>query len=763
VPVCFIIKPKIKMKKNIFPIVINVIIASVILFFIFKPVLLNPDGYLFNKTGETIKGYYNFSYNLQYGSGIKHQGVNYPYNEHLMFDNNQPLLLWLVKLVNKIIPINSNGVGILNLLMLFSILLSIPFIFLILRRSKLPIWYSSIITLLIIFLSPQLQRFQAQIELSYVFYIPMIWYFLIRIKEEKNKWLWATLLLISGIGGGFIDKYYLAFFSFFIFSIIIGELWINRKDVKKVLNICLILFIIAIIPVFIVNGFTALTDWVKDRPTNPYGFNVYTSNLFSIFLPFDQLFKLLPENIYNMTRIKWEGQSFVGLPAMVIAVIFSLSFIYRFYTRRDLSVIFPQKELNIFLFGSFLILLFSMCFPGTTILAKIFPFLKQFRALGRFSWIFFYVFTVYSAVYIYNYHLKLKDEGKNKKAMWILILSLAFWSYDSITNSTISFKNIVKANDKIDKDKSEYLGKMDKAGIDFKQYQSILFLPFANSTGDKLMFERGLNTFPEAIKVSYNTGIPIIQSLSPYISFNNALSSVQLLSDPQISKIRLNDFNSKPILLLCNNDSLNKEESYLKNKSTLLWKDDYISLSSLNPEVITNEYSEWKEQAEYLKSELQGNEFFKTDTLPDLIYYKDFDDFPSKQTLSGKGAFSVKKKKAVIFEENFFSNGFKGGNNISFWIYFDKTKFDMPEATINLIDKYGLVTDTIKLNVRSEYNISDNWIRIDKAVNFKSGIVYQLLIEGDRIAIDNLLIQPKGSNVYLKNESIETLNNFIIK
>lgn len=750
------------MKKNGTAIIIITLLASIILLLIFKSVILNPNAYLFNKTGETIKGYYNFSYNLQYGSGIKHEGVNYPYSEHIMYDNNQPLLLWVVKFVNKIIPINSNGVGVLNLLMIFSILLSIPFIFLILRRSKLPVWYSSVITLLIVFLSPQLQRFQAQIELSYVFYIPMIWYFLIKIKENKNKWLWIVLLLISGTGGGFIDKYYLAFFSFFIFSIIIGELWINRKDVKKVFNVCLMLFIIAIIPVLIVNGFTALTDWVNDRPSNPYGFSIYTSNLFSIFLPFDQLFKLLPENIYNMTRIKWEGQSFVGLPAMIIAVVFSLNFIYRFYTRKDLSVIFPQKELNIFLFGSFLILLFSMCFPGTTVLAKIFPFLKQFRALGRFSWIFFYVFTVYSAVYIYNFHLKLKEEGKSKKAMWILILTLAFWSYDSITNSTISFKNIVKANDKIDKDRSEYLKKISQAGIDPKQFQAILFLPFANSTGDKLMFERGLNTFPEAIKVSYNTGLPIIESLSPYLSFSNALSNVQLLSDLQIKKERLKDLNNLPILLLCNKDSLTTEEKLLKNKSTLLWEDKYISLSSIDPEIFNKDYNEGKINSDKIISTLKGNEYFKSDTLPEVIFYKNYDDSASKISLVGKGAFTIKKKEAIIFEENFFSKGIKGENNISFWIYFDKRKYDMPEASINLVDKYGLITDTIKLNVRSENNVYNNWIRIDKDVNFKSGFVYQLLIEGDNIAVDNLLIQPRGSNVYLRTGNTEILNNFIL-
>jgi hypothetical protein len=748
------------MKKNHIAIFSLIVITSVILFFIFKPVLQHPNGYIFSKSGDAIKGYYNFSYSLKYNSGTKLDGVNYPYGEHSQYDNTQPSQLGIFRVINNIVPISTSGIGILNLSMILSILLAIPFIFLILRRSKLPIWYSSVVTIIILFLSPQLQRFQAQIEMSYLFFIPMLWYFLIKFRDGKNQWVWATFITLLGILGGFTSSYYLGFYSFFIFAIILSDCWIGRKELKKHLKPGIGLFALAIVPILIATGFALLTDWVSDRPENPFGFFVYKSNLFSIFMPFDQLVKLLPENIYNMTGIKWEGQAFVGLPAMVVAVVFSIMFLYRFYTRRNIATIFPLKELNTFLLAAFLILLFSMCIPGTGILAVIIPPLKQFRALGRFSWIFFYVFTIYAAIYIYQYFIKLREDGKMKKSVWFIVLTLAFWSYDAYANADASFRNIISINDKLEKSDTEYL---TKTKINPTDFQAIFALPFANTTGDKLMLERGMNAFAEAMKCSYHTHLPIIESLSPYISFENALSSVQILADSCIRKTRFDDMNSKPILLVCANENLSKEEAWLKDRSEIIWSDKYVSLAKISPEFFSKSYQSWISWADSIQNTLQGNEKMKADVDLKKVFFLDFDQQKSKNIFTGNGALYKRNKTVDVFTENLPEKGMTGNYNLSFWLYFDTRVFDMPKATINIIDKYDFITDKIILSTRQEHNIYKNWIRIDQPVTFNPGFKYQLELEGKYITIDNLLIQPEGSNVYVKSGNVETMNNFVIE
>ena len=748
------------MKKNHIAIFSLIVVTSIILGFIFCKVLQHPDSYLFSKSGDAIKGYYNFSYSLKYSSGTKLDGVNYPYGEHIQFDNVQPSQLGIFRIINKFIPISTSGIGILNLSMILSILLAIPFIFLILRRSKLPVWYSAIITLIILFLSPQLQRLQAQIEMSYLFFIPMLWYFLIKIRKGKSDWIWRILVVLLGIFGGFTSSYYLGFYSFFLFAIILSDCWIGRKELKKHLKPGIELFALAIIPILIVNGFALFTDWVPDRPENPFGFFEYKANLFSIFMPFDQLFKLLPENIYNMTGIEWEGQAFVGLPAMVVAVIFSMMFLYRFYTRRDIAAIFPHKELNTFLLAAFLVLLFSMCIPGTGILAKIIPPLKQFRALGRFSWIFFYVFTIYTSIYIYQYFIKLREEGKIQKSVWFIALTLAFWSYDAYANAHASFKNIVSVNDKLETSDTEYLS---KTKIEPTDYQAIFFLPFANATGDKLMMERGMNAFTEAMKCSYHTHLPIIESLSPYISFENALSSVQILADSCIRKTRFDDMNSKPILLVCTNENLSKEEQWLKDRSEIIWSDKYVSLAKVLPEMFTKSYQNWVSWADSIKTTLAGNEKMKADVELKKVFFLDFEQMKSKNIFAGKGALYKRNKAVDVFTEDFPAKGMTGNYNLSFWLFFDTRVFDMPKATINIIDRYDFITDKIILSTRQEHNVYNNWIRIEQPVTFNPGFKYQLEVEGKYISIDNLLIQPEGSNVYVKSGNVETMNNFVIE
>jgi len=65
----------------------------------------------------------------------------------------------VIKFLDKnIYPLSDHGVGILNLTMIFSLLFALPFIYLVLRKFSLPPWYAAVISLIILFLSPQVDR-----------------------------------------------------------------------------------------------------------------------------------------------------------------------------------------------------------------------------------------------------------------------------------------------------------------------------------------------------------------------------------------------------------------------------------------------------------------------------------------------------------------------------------------------------------------------------------------------------------------------------
>jgi len=153
---------------------------------------------------------------------MDHNGINYPYGEHLQYMNSHPLYLQIVRFVDRhIVPVSDHGVGILNLSMILSLLAAIPFIFLILRKFSMPRWYAAVVSLIILFLSPQVDRLGGHFEMAYAFFIPLYWYLLIRWQEASSKVVWSLLLLLTALTGGFTSAYYAAFLTVFTLAVLL--------------------------------------------------------------------------------------------------------------------------------------------------------------------------------------------------------------------------------------------------------------------------------------------------------------------------------------------------------------------------------------------------------------------------------------------------------------------------------------------------------------------------------------------------------------
>ena len=79
-------------------------------------------------------------------------------------------------------------------------------------------------------------------------------------------------------------------------------------------------------------------------------------------------------------------------------MLFSLFKIVRYLIRKKIHLIVKPVLPNLLrasVWASVFVLLLSMCLPfqlGMEFLVDWLPFLKQFRSLGRFAWVFYYVF-----------------------------------------------------------------------------------------------------------------------------------------------------------------------------------------------------------------------------------------------------------------------------------------------------------------------------------------------------------------------------------
>ncbi len=753
------------MKKSWITVLFLMLVTFIVLFFTLKPVFQYPNSILFSKSGDAQKSYFNFSYYLKYDKGIKHDGINYPYGDHLQYINSHPLYVQVLKFVDtKIYPVSNYGVAIMNLSMLISLILAVPFLFLILRKYALPRWYSAIVAIILLFLSPQFDRIHGHFEMVYMFFLPMYWYLLIRWREGEKRWLWSSLLVLSGLVGGFTSAYYAAFFTIMLLGVLFVEMWNNRKNLSKYWKTGLYLFGLAIIPLLIVKGLVSATDWVSDRPNNPYGFYVYHANFLSVFLPFISPLKSLLGNFINMD-FEWEGRAYVGLPATLLAVSVFITGFYNLFSKKKATwkLFMPNKKIEVFFYASILILLFSMCFPfkyGFDFLLKLVPPVKQFRALGRFTWIFYYVFTVYAAYFFYRLYRYLKWNGMGLSATIILIFVLGYWSIDAGTNIKRSIRGLLNKNDKFESTNSDYLSRFVEAKVNPDEFQGIFFLPFASTCGDKLLFEHGMNGFSEAMKCSYHTGIPLIQSFSPRLSYSQALSSIQMLANPAIEKSRLKDMNKKPILLVCTKEKMNTEEKWLQSKGEIFWQDKYITLSKVPLSIFHNSHVEWKNSVRQIKDSLNTVGNISTDVDQQSIIFKDFEDGDAKNVFSGQGAFYRRKGQEKLLDQKLNGNFVEGKYELSFWLYVDSRKYDMPKATLKIAKGNKDERFEKRLNTRKVHDVYSGWIRVSEKIDLKADYTVQLVIKGEYITIDNLLIKPVNSNVLTKDSNMELFNNF---
>ena len=303
--------------------VIVVVACLVLIWPRFGDVIKHPDGYLFAQQGDGLKNYFVFAYYLKNNDGLSFSGLNYPYGDNLLFTDSHPFYALVLNLVDDhLFSISDHAIGILNLTMIAGFLLGGLFIFLLLRHFQLPSWFAIPITLCILFLSPQIDRFNGHLSLSYAFVIPMIWWLLIQA-ESKGKWPWFLLLGAAGFFVGGIHIYFAGIFSTFLLAYLVSKYLLYSITFAKFVRTNAPLLAAAVVPLLLFLFISNLVDPFTDRPTSPYGFYVYHASPASIFLPHVSAFTQSINQLLS-PRINWEGRAFIGLIPLVffISVVF---------------------------------------------------------------------------------------------------------------------------------------------------------------------------------------------------------------------------------------------------------------------------------------------------------------------------------------------------------------------------------------------------------------------------------------------------------
>jgi hypothetical protein len=720
---------------------------------------------MFATSGDGLKNYFTYSSHIKNdGSHVNFEGMNYPYGEHFMYTDCHPVLAVVFKSLSAVFPFLSDySVGILNFLMIASIFLTFIVIYLLLIELGVNRWLSVLFSIGITLLAPQIFRMGGHLALSYSVAIPFSWLLIIKSFRNENRLKYTILIFLNCLFWYFVHAYLGMIISFFLILIMV-IFFISDKNRMKTFRRVLSLFAALVLPIVLFFVFIKLTDTHTGRTDNPSGFFQYVAEADDVFVPnHPPLRTLLDSMTGNGIRQQWEAWSYVGISTTLVVLVFIFMGIFRLVKRRQTAIdrFFGSGIMNVSLMAALLVLLFAMAVPFRQfpVLAEVVPFVKQFRALGRFTWPFYFAATFFTAMVLG----KIYETATSRKGRIIAIgLTLAAGLANIVEALPYHREMAWTITQSPNLFQRESLSKpfnLAIEAINTNDYQAIISLPFFYQGSESYSRPRNEETAKASMVFSYHTGIPLVCANLTRTSVQESKNIVQLVSpDFYIKGIEADLPDDRPFLVIRSSDGITGYEEDILKKCTPLYQSDELSLYSLRksdlfrssaPEIVAN----FKTPEKNL---LRKDEFYLTKDST-FFYYKDFETLTSERPFRGKGGFqSVKKDKNVLAE--FGPGTFSAGKSyhLSAWMFNGR-----PDA-LNLyfrfvVEEYNEQSDSWESTTffpdQSEV-INGDWSLVEgvfEVRNPQSRIYIATIGTKDAkgpLFLDELLIREKGTDVY---------------
>jgi hypothetical protein len=513
-------------------------------------VLLHPDDYMFSSAGDGIKNYFTFAYHVHNDqSWLEFEGTNFPYHEHVGYTDGHPAFSLLVGWIPWV---KNHPLGFLNLFLLLSIVFTSWVLFELLCAYKVPVWLAAIGALCINWMNPQVFRMPGHFSLSYAWIIPLA-ILLVFNFHTYSKWKYVFLFLALACFTWLIHPYLgmalaLLGLTFLFFDTILK--FLHRKfEWKRILG----WISLSILPVLFYFIFIKITDTHLDRAPDAKGFLQYTSSYECLFVPHHPPLRHMLSQIIKVNSQTWEGWCYIGLATMLV-VVFSLLL----RLKRVIQFLWNHPFWVIALLSSLAITMFACGFPFKNDhedwLNKI-PFIRQFRAPGRFAWVMYYVITSFAFVLLSNFLL-----NTGKKYYWLkpVIIFLAAglffvegYSGQIENSSVIKWQpNLFNINFITQKQRDE----IDRINSLEERPQAILPIPFFHYGSDYYGVDCNEESKKMAYVVAYHTGIPLIASANPRVSLSESRAILNLFGNNFFCKKIADDTQNDPAIYLLQTD-----------------------------------------------------------------------------------------------------------------------------------------------------------------------------------------------------------------
>jgi hypothetical protein len=734
----------------------------------FGPILLHPSIYYMGLGGDGMQTYFQTLYHIQYDQDYWFQhSINYPHGESVFFTSTIPLIANFAKLFGT--SAGPFAIALINLFMILSPVAGALFLYAIFRHLRLPWLYGSICATGIAFLSPQIYRMSGHYSLAWVFIIPAMIYLLLRFYDYPSlrKSIVISLLVFIACC---THLYYFVFFG--MMSVAYWSVLFLTKDrgfgrISFALKHCTIQLIT---PFVLMQLLVYFSNPVNDRTTMPGGYLTYVSNGSGIFYPFGMPYEWLVDKIADPLQVEFEGVVYVGLAAMLGLAAIIIVQLYRIFKKRFrlITSVTDHKVLNIFFFVSLFMLWLSFGYPfihgRQHWLFHLGPF-GQFRAAGRFAWLFFYVTNIIAVYRLY----KLTIHRKKIIRYSILLIVPGFLLLDgySVMEHSMRKNHFTNRIQELEDEQNNLVENQWLNKIDSKKYQAILPLPFFHIGSENItLVPHDEKIVLESYIVSLKTGLPIMAVSASRTSVSQSVDLISLLLDPtQKAGVLKNITDKRPLLLLVREEKMDENEKRILSLADIIAESKEYKVYSLAPAKLealqSIRYAEIKN-----KLPLNTNASYNcSDSTASFIYHS-FDQQKSA-SFDGNGAF---KFDGFIYTDILDTIVRQGGKHtLSFWLnHVDKDlypRLDIEVKAMNALDSNQLtyIWESVFFKTKA---IQNGWGLVefpvdipgnDAHIRIKMGNHY--LRPGTITEIDELMLYPAGTEMYKKQGDTIYYNN----
>lgn len=723
----------------------------------FGELILHPGQYMLDTGIDGLKNYYNPMYYLKYDPlGWHFSGMNYPFGEHLVFTDGQPILAYTFHLLQSWgINVADHIPAIFNLLMFASILLTMWILYQLGRHYLLPDWYAALIAIIIAAMSPQLHRLAGHYALAYPTVIPLIWWLSIQAHPDRHKsWIYVGLIVWSLFFFSLIHVYYVMIGGVFVLAYFLVYALSNRHHTALWKRGLIYAVAAVATPLILFKLYLVLTDPVADRPVSPYGFFSHITYWEAIFMPqYGPLWDFYNQ-FGDIRDVVPEGWAYVGMVGF-ITLLFTVFrwgnyIVHGRFDRLGLTTL--PRNFHIAFWAGVLVLFFSFGWPFNWNLHFVVDWLgplKQFRSLGRFAWVFYYTFTLYTGIYMYLIFKRLCQKNLKVIGGWMLFLVLLFWGGEMWIYLQSRKERIEQwdHNNILAQPRFDYVSWLRENSYEPDDFQAILPIP-AYFIGSEKFSTEYVNFFStrEGITASYQTGLPLTTGLLSRTSLSQSLELVQLLSNEYIEKTVLEKYaNDKPLLVLVVDEvALSDNEQNLLSRADTLSQKENITLLKLDLKALESQKDSVIYHYEQLKDTVQANEEGVYTQSAKWYYYDTKGNMDEYEF--GERVYEAQEGEIVVYDSTVAAGG---EMLLSLWVKADPRTDGFPVVYLQEYNPQGEQVNYYEVNPKFLTDVYQDFVSVKRYFYVSdSDNRFVCTVRGKYIGITSILIRPVNSHIF---------------